>query len=139
MLLLAAGKLACCAVRSKPGVTRLLCARKVVREVFCWSRNPTEVRHLAQRKEELYRALLGEHSPPVAPGVKLLLETLTKHQARLFTTCCWALAWQGFLARQQEAGQVCLSEKAQRLVRQVRVSVLHNAVRGLKLLDVRRT
>ena len=62
----------------------LLCARKVVREVFCWSRNPTEVRHLAQRKEELYRALLGEHSPPVAPGVKLLLETLTKHQARLF-------------------------------------------------------
>ncbi|KAK9819089.1 hypothetical protein WJX81_002466 [Elliptochloris bilobata] len=53
---------------------------QVVQEVFCWSRNPAEVRHLAARKEELYRALLGEHSPPVAPGVKLLLETLTKHQ-----------------------------------------------------------
>jgi len=50
--------------------------------VFCWSRNPSEVRHLAARKEELYRALLGEHGPPVAPGVKLLLETLTKHEAR---------------------------------------------------------
>ncbi len=55
---------------------------QVVQEVFCWSRNPAEVRHLAARKEELYRALLGEHSPPVAPGVKLLLETLTKHQVR---------------------------------------------------------
>jgi hypothetical protein len=53
-----------------------------VQEVFCWSRNPSEVRHLAARKEELYRALLGEHGPPVAPGVKLLLETLTKHEAR---------------------------------------------------------
>ena len=84
------GGLFCCLqhqaglVRCKPWVTCLLCARQVVREVFCWSRNPTEVRHLAQRKEELYRALLGEHSPPVAPGVKLLLETLTKHQVRLY-------------------------------------------------------
>ena len=82
--LLAAGKPAHSLVRCKLWMTRLLCARQVVQEVFCWSRNPTEVRHLAQRKEELYRALLGEHSPPVAPGIKLLLETLTKHQARLF-------------------------------------------------------
>ena len=72
--------------------------------MFCWSRNPTEVRHLAQRKEELYRALLGEHSPPVAPGVKLLLETLTKHQARL-TLLLGSLLWE------KDVAQECVLEQ----------------------------
>lgn len=96
--------------------------------MFCWSRNPTEVRHLALRKEELYRALLGEHSPPVAPGVKLLLETLTKHQARLVLLLG---SWQGSLAWQRQVVQQCVSEQALMRVRQLRVSVLHIALGGL--------
>ncbi|CAL8466503.1 g6039 [Coccomyxa elongata] len=52
---------------------------QVVQEVFCWSRNPMEVRRLCARKEELYAALAGNHKPPVVPGVPLFLETLVKH------------------------------------------------------------
>ncbi len=56
---------------------------QVVQEVFCWSRNPMEVRRLCARKEELYAALAGNHKPPVVPGVPLFLETLVKHNVSL--------------------------------------------------------
>ena len=55
---------------------------QVVQEVFCWSRNPVEVRRLCARKEELYSALAGNHQPPVVPGVPLFLDTLVKHNVR---------------------------------------------------------
>ena len=57
-------------------------ALQVVQEVFCWSRNPVEVRRLCGRKQELYAGLLGNHYPPVVPGVPLFLDTLVKHNVR---------------------------------------------------------
>ena len=55
---------------------------QVVQEVFCWTRNPMEVRRLCSRKEELYSKLIGNHHPPVVPGVPLFLDTLVKHNVR---------------------------------------------------------
>ena len=56
---------------------------QVIQEVLCWSRNPMEVRRLCARKEEIYGKLLGNHKPPVVPGVPMFLETLVKHNVRL--------------------------------------------------------
>ena len=42
-----------------------------------------EVRRLCARKEEIYGKLLGNHKPPVVPGVPMFLETLVKHNVRL--------------------------------------------------------
>ncbi len=74
---------------------------QVVQEVFCWSRNPVEVRRLCARKEELYAGLLGNHYPPVVPGVPVFLDTLLKHNVRRrspttmpaqdFCRCCSAV------------------------------------------------
>ena len=50
--------------------------------MFCWSRNAMEVRRLCGRKEELYGKLIGNHHPPVVPGVPLFLDTLVKHNVR---------------------------------------------------------
>lgn len=69
-------------------------AAQVVQEVFCWSRNPMEVRRLCGCKEELYSKLIGNHHPPVVPGVPLFLDTLVKHNVRArpsllpCTMCC---------------------------------------------------
>ena len=52
---------------------------QVIQEVMCWSRNPMEVRRLCARKEEIYAKLIGNHKPPVVPGVPMFLETLVKH------------------------------------------------------------
>lgn len=52
---------------------------QVIQEVLCWSRNPMEVRRLCARKEEIYAKLIGNHKPPVVPGVPMFLETLVKH------------------------------------------------------------
>lgn len=41
-----------------------------------------EVRRLCARKEEIYGKLLGNHKPPVVPGVPMFLETLVKHNVR---------------------------------------------------------
>jgi hypothetical protein len=55
---------------------------QVVQEVFCWSRNPMEVRRLCARKEEIYRDLLGDSLPVVPPGTRSLLDTLSKQNVR---------------------------------------------------------
>ena len=55
------------------------CTLQVIQEVLCWSRNPMEVRRLCARKEEIYAKLIGNHKPPVVPGVPTFLETLVKH------------------------------------------------------------
>lgn len=56
----------------------VLCLQ-VIQEVLCWSRNPMEVRRLCARKEEIYAKLIGNHKPPVVPGVPMFLDTLVKH------------------------------------------------------------
>lgn len=53
---------------------------QTVQEVFCWSRNPMEVRRLTARKEEIYRQLLGDRTPLVPSGVRHLIDVLGKHQ-----------------------------------------------------------
>ena len=59
------------------------CHEQVIQEVLCWSRNPMEVRRLCARKEEIYAKLIGNHKPPVVPGVPMFLETLVKHNVSL--------------------------------------------------------
>lgn len=56
---------------------------QAIQEVFCWSRNPMEVRRLTARKEEIYRQLLGDRTPLVPSGVRQLMEVLGKHQVCL--------------------------------------------------------
>ncbi len=53
---------------------------QAIQEVFCWSRNPMEVRRLTARKEEIYRQLLGDRTPLIPSGVRQLMEVLGKHQ-----------------------------------------------------------
>jgi HAD superfamily hydrolase (TIGR01509 family) len=55
-----------------------LAAPQVIQEVFCWTRNPSEVRRLAGRKEELLAELLGDRKPMVSAGVEQLLEMLRR-------------------------------------------------------------
>lgn len=54
---------------------------QVIQEVFCWSRNPVEVRRLATRKEALLEEQLGDRKPMVPSGVTKLLETLQHNGA----------------------------------------------------------
>lgn len=53
---------------------------QVIQEVFCWTRNFTEVRRLARRKEQLYCQLLGNQQPMLALGLPDLLSSLSKNQ-----------------------------------------------------------
>ena len=68
-----------------PSLTPQLC-QQVIQEVLCWSRNPMEVRRLCARKEEIYAKLIGNHKPPVVPGVPVFLDTLVKHNVSPFTS-----------------------------------------------------
>ena len=54
--------------------------RQVIQEVFCWTRNFTEVRRLARRKEEVYKQLLGNQQPMLALGLQGLLTSLRNSQ-----------------------------------------------------------
>ena len=54
---------------------------QVISEVFCWARNPSEVRRLSIRKEEILASLLGDRKPMVASGVPVLLDTLERSGA----------------------------------------------------------
>ena len=62
-----------------PSLTRFGIAQ-IIQEVFCWTRKFTEVRRLAQRKEELYLQLLGQHKPMLSLGVQSLLSALQQQQ-----------------------------------------------------------
>mmetsp|Transcript_24845 Transcript_24845/g.41532 ORF Transcript_24845/g.41532 Transcript_24845/m.41532 type:complete len:398 (+) Transcript_24845:276-1469(+) len=52
---------------------------QVISEVFCWSRNPMEVRRLAHRKEELFKANVGTMEYQVNPGIIEFLLLMKKN------------------------------------------------------------
>mmetsp|Transcript_43742 Transcript_43742/g.109746 ORF Transcript_43742/g.109746 Transcript_43742/m.109746 type:complete len:380 (+) Transcript_43742:451-1590(+) len=52
---------------------------QVVSEVFHWTRNPSEIRRISERKEEVYRDLTADIKPTLMPGVKQLLDILNKN------------------------------------------------------------
>lgn len=54
-------------------------SEQVIGEVLCWSRNPMEVRRLAQRKAELFQANLGSMEYQVNPGIVEFLKTMSTH------------------------------------------------------------
>lgn len=54
-------------------------SEQVIQEVFHWSRNPVEVRRIAQRKEEIFQELTADQELVVMPGVVNLLETCLKN------------------------------------------------------------
>ncbi|DBA99287.1 TPA: hypothetical protein ACH3X3_011897 [Trebouxia sp. C0006] len=62
-------------------------SEQAIQEVFCWSRNPMEVRRLTARKEEIYRQLLGDRTPLIPSGVRQLMEVLGKHQVPVAVAC----------------------------------------------------
>jgi len=64
---------------------------QAIQEVFCWSRNPMEVRRLTARKEEIYRQLLGDRTPLIPSGVRHLIEVLGKHQVYSSTAHLFSL------------------------------------------------
>eukprot|EP00891_Asterochloris_glomerata_P007008 jgi/Astpho2/7008/Aster-01862 len=61
--------------------------QQVIQEVFCWTRNPMEVRRLAARKEEIYRELLGDRMPLVPSGLQKLMDTLNTHTVPVAVAC----------------------------------------------------
>lgn len=52
---------------------------QVISEVFCWTRNPVEMKRLAKKKEEILKGLLGDRKPLVPSGVLVLLDTLRRN------------------------------------------------------------
>jgi len=54
-------------------------AEQVIQDLFHWTRNPMEVRRIAQRKEEIYREVLADCEPSVMPGVLKLVNTCIKN------------------------------------------------------------
>eukprot|EP00976_Prorocentrum_cordatum_P001732 34939-Prorocentrum_minimum.AAC.2 len=52
-------------------------SEQVISEVLCWSRNPMEVRRLAQRKAELFQANLGSMEYQVNPGIVEFLKNMS--------------------------------------------------------------
>lgn len=52
---------------------------QVISEVLCLSRNPVEVRRLAQEKERIFMDLQADRKPVAMPGVIKLLQTLRTH------------------------------------------------------------
>mmetsp|Transcript_25836 Transcript_25836/g.56080 ORF Transcript_25836/g.56080 Transcript_25836/m.56080 type:complete len:390 (-) Transcript_25836:389-1558(-) len=51
-------------------------SEQVIAEVLCWSRNPMEVRRLAQRKAELFQSNLGSMEYQVNPGIVEFLQNM---------------------------------------------------------------
>lgn len=51
-------------------------SEQVIAEVLCWTRNPMEVRRLAQRKAELFQANLGSMEYQVNPGIVEFLKNM---------------------------------------------------------------
>ena len=49
---------------------------QAIEEVFCWTRNPSEVRRLSCRREEILDKLLGERQPIVSTGALHLLDAV---------------------------------------------------------------
>eukprot|EP00898_Chlorokybus_atmophyticus_P005416 jgi/Chlat1/5876/Chrsp4S06383 len=54
-------------------------AAQAVSEVLCWARDPSRVRELARRHEQLVEQLGGVALHEVAPGVRAFLEILKRH------------------------------------------------------------
>lgn len=54
---------------------------QIIQEIFIWTRNPSEVRRLAVRKEEILASLLGDRKPIVPPSVPILMDTLERSGA----------------------------------------------------------
>jgi len=53
---------------------------QAIAEVLCWGREPNYVRRVAQRKQEIYRELLGDWRPSEVPGMRGFLENLRTHE-----------------------------------------------------------
>jgi 5-amino-6-(5-phospho-D-ribitylamino)uracil phosphatase len=51
---------------------------QAIQEVFCWTRNPTEVRRLAGRKEEILEEMLADRRPMVSSGALRLLDAVER-------------------------------------------------------------
>ena len=49
---------------------------QVIKEVFCWTREPMEVRRITERKEAVLTELLGDMQPLLAPDVPKFMESL---------------------------------------------------------------
>ncbi|CAD7698758.1 unnamed protein product [Ostreobium quekettii] len=58
----------------------LMKAEQAIMEVLCWGREPNYVRRVAQRKDEIYRELLGDWRPSEMPGTRSFLESLRTQQ-----------------------------------------------------------
>lgn len=54
---------------------------QAIQEVFFWTRNPTEVRRLAKRREEILDELLDDREPIVSPGALRLLDAVQDQKA----------------------------------------------------------
>jgi len=52
---------------------------QIIQEVFCWTRNPVEVRRFATKKEEILGSLLSDRKPLVPPGVVQLIANLRRN------------------------------------------------------------
>jgi hypothetical protein len=60
---------------------------QVIQEVFCWSRNPVEVRRLASSKEKILTDFLGERKPMLTSGLLQLLEILKRCEVGVVQIC----------------------------------------------------
>ena len=78
---MAQNRVACC-THSGCGADHAASCLQIIQEVFCWTRKYSDVRRIAQRKEELYKQLLGQHKPMLSLGVQSLLSSLQQHQVR---------------------------------------------------------
>ncbi|CAL9104924.1 5-amino-6-(5-phospho-D-ribitylamino)uracil phosphatase, chloroplastic isoform X1 [Musa acuminata AAA Group] len=56
---------------------------QAISEVLCWSRDPTELRRLASRKEEIYRSLKNGGYYQLRSGSQELMTTLANHKIPL--------------------------------------------------------
>ena len=61
-----------------------LLVMQVIKEVFCWTREPMEVRRISARKEAVLTEMLGDMQPLLAPDVPKFMESLAASKVNTY-------------------------------------------------------
>lgn len=63
---------------------RVLSWVQIIKEVFCWTREPMEVRRIAERKEVILTEMLGDMQPLLVSDVPVFMDGLASNKV---TSC----------------------------------------------------
>lgn len=64
---------------------------QVIMQLFHWTRNPSQVSKIAQRKEEIYDSIMNGTQPAEVPGCRGFLDTLRNYNVSVLSVTAGCL------------------------------------------------